>query len=123
MAEEPSWLTTELAVTQDATRVIMSSALDDTKDAKLCQATLDLFVTLLGAEAGNMALKVLATGGVYLGGGIPPRILSLLQKGGFMHAFQDKGRFSTMLQHIPVHVILNAKAGLLGTAYYGLAQR
>lgn len=123
VAEEPAWLTTELAATKDATRVIMSSALDNAKEAKLCQATLDLFVTLLGAEAGNMVLKVLATGGIYLGGGIPPRILSLLQKDEFMHAFQDKGRFSAMLQNVPVHVILNAKAGLLGTAYYGLVQR
>lgn len=121
LAKESTWLASELATTADPTRIIMSTALDETKQEALCQATLDLFITLLGAEAGNMALKVLATGGVYLGGGIPPRILGLLPKSNFMASFQQKGRFSTMLADMPVHVILNAKAGLLGAAYYGLA--
>ena len=67
-----------------------------------------------------MALKVLATGGVYLGGGIPPRILSILKRGPFMAAFRRKGRMSDLLAQIPVHVILNPKVALVGAACHGL---
>jgi glucokinase len=66
-----------------------------------------------------MALKVLATGGVYLGGGISPRILPFLESGEFIRAFNDKGRFSSLLASIPVQVILNPKVGLIGAAAYG----
>jgi glucokinase len=65
---------------------------------------------------------VLATGGVYLGGGIPPRILSFLEDGRFMQAFQRKGRFTEMLGRIPVHVILNPKIALFGAACHGLVR-
>jgi len=81
---------------------------------------LDLFVAILGAEAGNEALKVLASGGIYLGGGISPRILDELQKPAFLEALRAKGRFREMLTRYPVQVILNAKAGLLGAAAHGL---
>ena len=67
-----------------------------------------------------MALKVLATGGVYLGGGIPPRILPILKRGPFMAAFRRKGRMSDLLDQIPVHVILNPKVALVGAACHGL---
>ena len=69
-----------------------------------------------------MALKVLATGGVYLGGGIPPRILSALQQPVFMNAFLNKGRLAAVLKEMPVQVILNPKAALFGAAYHGLQQ-
>jgi glucokinase len=75
-----------------------------------------LMVSIYGAEAGNLALKVMATGGMYLGGGIPPRILPLLQEGGFMRSFTDKGRFDELLSRIPVRVILNDMTALLGAA-------
>jgi glucokinase len=88
-----------------------------------CQATLNTFVEILGAEAGNLALKVLATGGVYLGGGIPPKILLALKDGLFMRAFLRKGRLSNLLPRIPVHVILNSRAALLGAAQYGIDLR
>jgi glucokinase len=81
--------------------------------------TLDLFVAIYGARAGNVALGFMATGGVYLGGGIPPKILPRLQRGAFMQAFADKGRFSTLLAQIPVRVILNDQAALLGAARIG----
>lgn len=119
-APEPDWLALELAQAKDATPIIVNAALDQNTPCEICRATLDLFISILGTEAGNMALKIMATGGVYLGGGIPPRILPLLLKGPFMASFQNKGRFSEILQKIPVHIILNPKVALLGTASYGL---
>ena len=83
--------------------------------------TLDIFVSILGAEAGNLALTVLSTGGVYLGGGIPPRILPVLKSGRFMDAFLSKGRLVHVMEKMSVFVIVNAKAALLGAASYGMS--
>lgn len=118
-APEPDWLTQQMAAVEDMTPVIVRTALE--KNDALCKATLDIFVSILGAEAGNLALKLLATGGIYLGGGIPPRILPALQQGQFMEAFLRKGRFADLLRRVPVRVILNPKAALMGAAAYGLA--
>jgi glucokinase len=118
--EEPGWLTDELARVEDATPVIVSGALSEEKSCELCTATLDIFVSALGAEAGNLALKVMATGGLYIGGGIPPRIISLLEKPPFLQAFKNKGRYSDLMERIPIHVITNPKAALMGAAFYGL---
>ncbi len=118
-AEEPSWLTSQIAAAPDPTVVIVNTALNAESPSALCTAALNTFISILGAEAGNLALKVLATGGVYLGGGIPPRILSLLNKGQFMEAFKRKGRFTELVTRIPVHVILNPKVALLGAACAG----
>lgn len=82
----------------------------------LAVAALDLFVDVYGAEAGNMALKVMARGGVFLGGGIAPRILPKLRDGAFVAAFRDKGRFRDLLGQVPIRVILNDRAALLGAA-------
>ena len=87
--------------------------------SELCEETLHMFVSILGAEAGNLALKVMATGGMYLGGGIPPRIIEKLKDGTFMNAFTHKGRMAEILFQIPVYVLLNTKAPLLGAAFYG----
>lgn len=119
-AEEPVWLAEQLAGTDDPTPVIVSAALDSEKPCKLCTTTLSIFVSALGAEAGNLALKVLATGGVYLGGGIPPRVIPALERGQFMESFTRKGRFSELVSRIPVHVILNPKIALIGAAFHGL---
>lgn len=119
--EEPAWLAEALAAAEDPTPVIIGAALKGDPPCALCDATLDLFVRALGSEAGNMALKVLATGGVYLGGGIPPRILPALTDGRFMEAFTAKGRFTDLLAKVPVHVIDNPGAALFGAACYGLA--
>lgn len=119
-ADEPTWLAERLAQVQDATPVIVNNALDKDECCALCEGTLRTFVSILGAEAGNLALRTLATGGVYLGGGIPPRILPALDDSVFMRAFCHKGRFKELMTDIPVHVILNSGAPLLGAAAYAL---
>ncbi len=85
-------------------------------ECPLCEQTLDLFVSLYGAEAGNVALRALATGGIYLGGGIAPKIIERLKGPGFMLAFTAKGRLSPLLEDVPVRVILNDRTALLGAA-------
>lgn len=84
----------------------------------LCVATLDLFAKIYGAEAGNLALKCLSQGGVFLGGGIGPRILAVLKSGKFLSSFLDKGRFRSLLEAMPVQVSLNSQAPLIGAAHY-----
>jgi glucokinase len=118
--DEPVWLAEKLAAVDDPTPFIVNAAQDSAHPCELAKATLDLFVEILGAEAGNLALKVLSTGGIYLGGGIPPRILKQLENPTFLQALRSKGRFEQLLTDMPVHVILNAKAGLLGAAAFGL---
>jgi glucokinase len=80
-----------------------------------------LWTAIYGAEAGNLALKVLALGGVYVAGGIAVKILKKIQEGSFFHAFKDKWKFEGMLSNIPVSVVLNESAPLLGAAYEALA--
>jgi glucokinase len=115
---EPQWLKAQLAEIDDPTPVIAQSALE--KSAEICMQTMDLFVSILGSEAGNLALKILATGGIYLGGGIPRRIMPLLQGDTFRDGFLDKGRFADMLTHVPVYVITHPHAGVFGAACHGL---
>ena len=119
--EEPAWLSEKLNQAQDRTPLILAAAMDQDHPCELCIRTLDLFTSMLGAEAGNLALKVMATGGVYLAGGIPRRILPFLQKGPFMEAFRHKGRMSDLVSSMPVHVILQTGVALLGAAAFGLA--
>ncbi len=90
--------------------------------ARSARRALDLFVSLYGAEAGNLALKVMATGGVYLGGGIAPKVIAKLRDPVFMNAFAAKGRMRPLLQAIPVRVILNPKLALLGAARCAMRQ-
>ncbi|MBF6567565.1 MAG: glucokinase [Candidatus Binataceae bacterium] len=116
---EPSWLSDELNSAHDPAAVISQAALAN-RDARCVQA-LEMMVAIYGAEAANLALKVLALGGVYLGGGIAPKILPMLQRGGFVSAFNDKGRLGGMLRTIPIRVVLNQDAGLIGAAYSALA--
>jgi len=87
--------------------------------SELCRRALELFISLYAAEAGNLALKALARGGVYLGGGIAPQILPALRDWGFMERFIAKGRMQGLLAKIPVRVILNPRTALLGAARYG----
>jgi glucokinase len=88
----------------------------------LCEQAMNLFITAYGAEAGNLALKILPFGGLYLAGGIASKVLPLLQQGAFMKAFCSKGRMRQVLEKVPVHVILNPKAGLIGAALQGVRE-
>ncbi len=109
----------EIGAAKDAAPVIIEAA---TRAAcPLCLETVRIFIRVLAAEAGNLALKVFALGGVYLAGGIPPRIVPLLQSGEFAASFTDKGRLSYLLGQIPVRVITNPQAALLGAASCGRA--
>lgn len=100
-ADDPSATITQLALASTSPR---------------CVQALDVFVSIYGAEAGNLALKALATGGVYVGGGITPKILPKLRDGAFLRAFCDKGRFVELLRSMPVRVILEPKTALRGAA-------
>lgn len=119
-ADEPPRLAEELDRVADPVPLIVEKALDPKNPCDICVRALDLFASILGAEAGNLALKILATGGVYLGGGIPPRVLPFLKKKTFARAFLRKGRMRDLVARIPVHVITNPKAALLGAAAMGL---
>ena len=118
-ADEPAWLAKQLTDSDDRTPIIVSAAQDKSRPCSIGEKTLEVFISVLGSEAGNLALKVLSTGGVYLGGGIPPRMLDELTSSTFMDAFLDKGRMSELLVKMPVHVILHPDVGLLGAAHHG----
>ncbi len=102
----------------DPAAIIASSAL--AKEDFLCVKVMEMFVTAYGREAGNLALKLLPYGGLYIGGGIAAKILPLMTDGSFLKAFQQKGRFTSLVERIPLHVILNPQVGLLGSVLYAL---
>jgi glucokinase len=112
---EPSWLAERLR-TGDPNATIAELALAG--DEPLCVAAVDLFCRIYGAEAGNLALRCVAIGGVYVGGGIAPKLLPILRKGDFLKGFNEKGRFTEFLRKIEVKVALNPRAPLLGAAHY-----
>jgi glucokinase len=117
--DEPAWLAAELR-SEEPPRVVTRAALERKSD--LCVKALDLFVEYYGAEAANLALKVLATGGVYIGGGIAPKIISKLTDGEFMKAFIGNGRLKNLLAAMPVRVIMNDKTALIGAARFAAMQ-
>lgn len=116
---EPAWLK-ERMEQEDPNAVI--GELGETGKSELCSKALDMFTSAFGAEAGNLALTVLAAGGVYLGGGIAPKLLTKMKDGTFMRAFVDKGRLSELLEQMPVRIILEPRAALLGAAAYAEAR-
>jgi glucokinase len=118
--DEPAWLAQRIAAVPDPNAVITELAL--AAKSEICEKALDMFVSAYGAEAGNLALKVLSVGGIYIGGGIAPRIVEKLKDGTFMKAFTDKGRLSQLLINMPVRIILEPHAAQLGAAAYAEAK-
>jgi glucokinase len=110
-----------LAGAGDKTPVIVEGALATVDPCPLCRATVELFAAILAAEAGNMALRTLATGGVYLGGGLPRRLLPILTQPPFLNRFGEKGRLSPLLARFPLHVVIRPNIGLFGALQYALA--
>ncbi|SEG48089.1 glucokinase [Bryocella elongata] len=117
--EEPEWLRERIAK-EDPNAVIGQCGEDGS--SPICAEALKMFVSSYGAEAGNVALKVLAMGGIYLGGGIAPKIMKTMQNGEFVKAFLDKGRLSPLLHAVPVRIILDDTCALLGAAAYAEAR-
>ena len=115
-ASEPQWLSDRLR-RGDPSVVVSEVGLAG--EHPLCTTALELFVSIYGAEAGNLALKALAVGGVFVGGGIAPKISAKLADGGFLAAFADKGRYRDLMGSIPVHLVLDPRVPLLGAAHVG----
>ena len=115
--DEPQWLT-EAFLTGDKTATISKAAIEN--KAKICVQTMQLFVKYLAQETTNLVLKFKATGGVYLGGGIPPKILPLLQQTTFLETFRQCDRMEELINSTPINVVLNDQAALLGAANFAL---
>jgi glucokinase len=116
--EDPA-VTASIDSAQDKAAAITAHALDAANPSPRCKATIDTFVSILAAEAANLALKVLATGGVYIAGGVAVHTLPALKQPAFMDSFTRKGRLSELMPRIPIHVVVSP-AGLAGAAAYGL---
>ena len=115
--EEPQWLSDAL-LTGDKTATISKAAIEN--KAEICVQAMQLFVKYLAQETTNLVLKFKATGGVYLGGGIPPKILPLLQQNIFIETFKQCDRMDELVNSTPINVVLNDQAALLGAAYFAL---
>lgn len=120
-ADEPATLQEVISATADASPLISRFALEG--KYPICEQTLSIFVSVFGAEAGNCALRYMTTGGIYIGGVIAAKIAPKMQDGTFMKAFLDKGRMESILKDIPVQIIANDDAGLIGAARYTLVQK
>jgi glucokinase len=117
--KEPIWLSRLLAKEQYPAKSIVSGALAKDRSSEICRQAVQLFISILGAEAGNLALKILPKGGLYIGGGIVPRIYKFLQNGQLLTAFKNKGRMSHVVNTFPVNIIMNPYTALFGAAYFG----
>lgn len=121
-AQEPAWLAEEMAVAADPTRVIVDHAMAAKSGSEICQQVLEIFITVLAGEAGSLALQLGATGGVYIAGGIPPRILPAFERYFFMQTFRAKIGYEYYLERFPVKIVLHPEPGLLGAADFGAQQ-
>jgi glucokinase len=120
-AQEPAWLRQLMAEAADPPALISRLALEG--KAEICERTLSIFVSVYGSEAGNCALNFMATGGIYLGGSIAAKIAPKMQDPVFMQSFLDKGRMQSLLADVPVKIVMNDDAGLVGAARYTLIQK
>lgn len=119
--DEPAWLRLEIESSADAAATISHAGLAN--HAEICVRALDIFVSIYGAQAGNLALTVKATGGVFVGGGIAPKIIEKLSDGQFIEAYKDKGRLSPLVEAAPVAVVTEPKTALIGAGHYAAARR
>lgn len=119
--EEPDWLKNELDQVADPVVLIAQHGLE--AKTPICERALDLFVSAYGAEAGNLALRILALNGVFVSGGIAGKLLPKMKSGLFMQAFLAKGRMQPLLETVPVKIIINEHIGLLGAARYALRKQ
>jgi glucokinase len=120
-AEEPAWLKDQMDQAPDQPALISRLALE--KKAQICEQALSLFVTVYGSETGNCALNFMSTGGIFIGGSIAAKIVPKMQDPIFMQSFLDKGRMRSLLEDMPVRIVLNDNAGLIGAARYTLIQK
>lgn len=116
--DEPEWLSSRHATASDIAASIAQAGMS--KEADICVETLELFLSAYGAVTGNLALTILATGGVYVGGGIAPKLIEAFPYSGFMATFRDKGRFARLLGKIPVSIIMEPRCALYGAAVCAL---
>ncbi len=119
--EEPGWLTEQIKEAKDVPALISQTA--QARKARICERAMELFVSIYGAETGNCALKFMAVGGIYIGGSIAAKILPLIREATFLEAFLSKGRMRHLLEEMPVNVVLNDDAGIMGAAHYTLVQK
>jgi len=118
---EPSWLTQLLKEhNNDTTPVIIQSALNKEKACEICSKTIDVFLSILGSETGNLALKTLSTGGIYLCGGIPNYVSPAIKNSRFLESFTKKGEMTKFVSNISVNLVVNTELALIGSANYGL---
>ena len=116
---EPESLANELSTASDPVAVILSTGTNKMGQSKICDKTIEIFVSILGSESGNLALKTMSLGGIFIGGGIPPKILPFILKTNFyLDSLLDKGRMTPLLKRIPVMLIKNQNTTLLGCARY-----
>lgn len=120
-AEEPDWLRGQIAGARDPSALISQLALE--KKAEICDQTMTLFASILGAETGNCALRYMTTGGIFIGGIIAAKNIAKLQDAAFLQAFLEKGRMESLLKDMPVKIITNDDCGLIGAARYTLVQK
>ncbi len=120
-AEEPASLRDQIKNASDASALIAQLALEG--KTPICQETMDIFVSIFGAETGNCALRYMTTGGIFIAGVIAAKNVEKLKNAAFLQAFLDKGRMSSLLKDMPIRVILNDDCGLIGSARYTLVQK
>jgi len=118
---ESSEVTQSIQSAKDHTKAIVAAATDPKNPSERCRATVEMLVSILGGEAGNLVLKVFATGGLYIAGGVALHLVDIMREPRFMQAFANKGRFKDLMGRISVHVI-TARAALVGAAAYGLEE-
>lgn len=120
-AEEPQWLKDQMAATPDAPALISQLAAEG--KAAICSQTMKMFVSIYGAQTGNVALSFMATAGIFIGGSVAAKNLALMKDPIFMESFLDKGRMASLLKEMPVTIVLNDDAGLIGAARYTLIEK